>query len=304
MLAIIDIGTNSTLLLIARITGDGTVEVVEDIATVTKLGEGLSKNSTISDKASERTLTTLSEYKKLCVDHGVERIVTVGTAALRTAKNASDFCMIAKRELGLDIKIISGEEEATLTFSASAHDFGANIEVIDIGGGSTEIISNDGSESLNSASLPIGCVNLTEQFLKSEPVSKTEVEALRSTIRKKLKAAGSRFTVHGSRFVATAGTATTLMAMNLGLDKYSRDAVHGKTISIDWLQETIGQLQPKSIDERKSIAGLPADRADVILAGAIILDEVMQKLASEEVTISDAGVRRGILYEELHNKQS
>ena len=294
MIAIIDIGTNSTLLLIAEITSDGNIQIIEDLATVTKLGEGLFDNGIISDIAAERTLKTLAAYQKLCIKHGAKQIITVGTAALRNAKNALDFCIIAKKELHLDIRIISGEKEANLTFDASTHDFGKDICVIDIGGGSTEIISGD-----NSTSLPMGCVNLTECILKSDPVTKEETIRLRSTIRNTFNEHDSQFTIHDSQLIATAGTATTLMAMKLKLDHYNRNAVHGKTLSKNWLQSTILKLESKSIEERKALAGLPKDRADVILAGAVILDETMHKLGYDDIRISDAGVRWGILYENI-----
>jgi len=293
MQAIIDIGTNSTLLLIAEKSG-GSVRIIEDIAIVTKLGEGLSKSGLISDIASKRTLNALAEYQRLCTDHSAEEIIVLGTAALRNAKNARDFCLIVKKKLGLEVEIISGEEEARLTFAASSQDFGDNIRVVDIGGGSTEVIEGGKDGEVKCESLPIGCLNLTEQFLKNDSPSEDEINNLRTTIRKELN--DSQFGFHNSRLIATAGTATTLMAMKLKLRKYDRDTVHGKILSVDWLHDTILDLKSKTAGERKLIVGLPADRADVITAGAIILDEVAQRFGENEILISDAGIRWGILY--------
>lgn len=299
MYATIDIGTNSVLLLIGEPDTDGKVRVVEDIAKVTKLGEGVADSGIIDDGAAERTLDALGRYWKTCVDHKVERIKVVGTEALRRAKNAEDFLLVVKRALNLDVEIISSEREAMLTFKASSHDFGNDIIVVDIGGGSTEFVTKD---ELKSA--PIGCLNLTERFLKSDPITEKEVNSLRYHIRIKLERCAFGFdarhtTQDARRVVATAGTATTLMAIRLALEPYVAERVHGQRLQIRELNAIIDDLRSKALDERKKVPGLIPERADVILAGAIILDEAMKHLGCDEAIISDRGVKWGLFYEEF-----
>ncbi len=302
MYASIDIGTNSTLLLIGEPQADGSVRIVEDRATVTRLGAGLAKSCRLADDAAERTLAVLREYWALCTEHGVRAVAAVGTAALRTADNADDFLLVARREMPICIEVLSEAEEARLTFEASAHDFGEEILVLDIGGGSTEWIARGDDGMLSWRSLPIGCVNLTERFLKTDPVSDNETNQLRDSLRSMLRGHESRVTSHESRLVATAGTATTLMAIVLGLEPYDRNAVHGKTLARDALQAIAADLQGKTIAERQEIPGLDPKRAEVILAGAIVLDEAMATADADVATISDAGVKWGLFYERFCNR--
>ena len=301
MQATIDIGTNSVLLLIGEAEQSGSVRPVVDEARVTRLGEGLADSGSISDKAAERTMAAIEDYLELCDRHSVSGIAAVGTAALRRASNAKDFLLIAERMLGLRIEVISAEREAELTYLASAHDFGEGIVVIDIGGGSTEIISSP-SGSRRFVSMPIGCVNLTERFLKKDPPASEEIDSMRRHVRETLDemaepAAYAR--AHEAKLIATAGTATTLMAINLGLEPYRPDGAHGRGLRITELRAIIDELKSRTVEERKRIKGLIPERADVILAGAELLHETMEKLGYAEVTVSDRGVKWGLFYEKF-----
>ncbi|MFH0799047.1 MAG: Ppx/GppA family phosphatase [Pseudomonadota bacterium] len=309
MFATIDIGTNSVLLLIGEAVPDGSVRVVEDRAMMTRLGEGLGKSGEISGAASKRTLDALSSYWELCVKHGVRRVAAIGTAALRNARNAADFLLLARRSLGLEIEIISFDREATLTFASAARDFGDDIVVIDIGGGSTEFVSRERSNGkpgpLRFRSLNLGCVSLTEEFIKNDPPSDADILALRSRIRASLKAdiepeIYSR--PHDRTLVATAGTATTLMAMHLKLATYDPALVHGGRLKIDDLRGIVDAFKRMTLEERKRMPGLIPERADVILAGACLLHESMSALGFANATISDRGVKWGLFYEEFCGK--
>ena len=301
MKAAIDIGTNSVLLLIGEPKPDGTIRTAVDRAEGTRLGEGLAESGSISDVAADRTMAVLADYMRLCDEHAVTGIACVGTAAFRGASNADDFIMLAKRSLGLNVEIISSEREAELTYLACERDFGSEIVVLDIGGGSTELIARDpkGSE-LEFLSLPLGCVLLLESFIEGDPVRHDELVRTRAHIREILerdvdpKVFGRP---NDREFVATAGTATTLMAIDLALERYSADAVHGSTLAIANLRDMLDDLMSKTLEERRAVKGLPPQRADVIITGAAILHEAMSYLGYSDVVISDRGVKWGLFYE-------
>jgi len=299
MQAAIDIGTNSVLLLIGERLPDGSVRPIEDRAKVTRLGEGLTATGAISEAAAERTLSALREYMQLCDSHKVTGIAAIGTAALRNASNASDFLLMAKKVMGLSIEVISPEREAELTFLAAASDFGREIVVIDIGGGSTEFITElKGVREL--VSIPIGCVNLTENHVRGDAASNHELDELRGNIRQELARCIQPQIFarpHEAKLVATAGTATTIMAIRLALDPYIPDAVHGSLLKITDLRDIVDMLRCKTVAERRSIKGLMPERADVILAGSILLHDAMSYLGYADATVSDRGVKWGLFYE-------
>lgn len=300
MYATIDIGTNSTLLLVAEVLPDKKVRVVEDKMTVTRLGAGLSRMGNISPDSKECTLNAISDYINICRSHGVKKISIVGTAALRTAKNAGEFIFEAEKIANQHIEVLGGEREAELTYKAAVHDFGNDIIVIDIGGGSTEFIGTDKKKKLIMKSLNIGCVNLTEQFLISDPVGDIELSRFRSKVRFKLESNIDFATFarpNDRELVATSGTATSIASMVLKLSPYDANRVHGFKLKIDELRNIIDELKFKSLEERKKIRGLDPKRADVIAAGAGILHEAMSVLGFATVTVSDRGLKWGLLYE-------
>jgi exopolyphosphatase / guanosine-5'-triphosphate,3'-diphosphate pyrophosphatase len=305
--ATIDIGTNSLLLLIGEPLPDGSIRVLEDRAHITRLGEGLAASDRLTDAAIERTIATLREYKECCDRHGAQAVAAVGTAALRQASNAEAFLARARDELGIAVDVIAPEREARLTHLAAVRDFGEEIVVIDIGGGSTEFIAralphHGVAGELALKSLPIGCVTLTERFIASDPPAPAEVQALRMAVREALEATVEldHFArPHDHMLVATAGTATTLMAMHLALPAYQPELVHGQHLKITDLRALVAALVAATLDERRRMPGLLPARADVILAGAVLLHEAMNELGYADVTISDRGVKWGLFYEKF-----
>jgi exopolyphosphatase/guanosine-5'-triphosphate,3'-diphosphate pyrophosphatase len=300
MYASIDIGTHSVLLLIANVAKGGAIKLVEDRIAITRLGEGLGKTKLISEAAANRTIEALAGYLEICRMRGAGRIKAVGTAALRTAKNAKEFVARAKKELGVDIEVISEDKEARLTYEASAADFGKEIIVVDIGGGSTEFIK--GPKPLKMVSVPMGSVSLTERYIKSDPPSEKDEKALRHAVASALKKNVPIDSNEIETVVATAGTATTLMSMYFKLEAYNAKLVHGQHLSIDDLDDLISHIASKKLEERKKMPGLMPERAEVIFAGAVILHEAMKFFECREVTISDRGVRWGVFYEEFTEK--
>ncbi|OGQ48214.1 MAG: hypothetical protein A3H42_00720, partial [Deltaproteobacteria bacterium RIFCSPLOWO2_02_FULL_46_8] len=276
-IAAIDIGTHSVLLLIVEKKQTGEIKVLADEATLTRIGEGMGSTNLFLPAAMERTLNVLKKYKKICDDHEVETILTVGTAAFRKAQNADLFIEQVSKECGILIEIISGKKEAAFTWKAASTDFGPDIVVVDIGGGSTEIITagqrtmDHGPETknINAVSLPIGSVLLTEKYCHSDPISDEDYKNLCEAITKKIEIPdrNTRAHEHTNTLVAIAGTATTLAAIKMKMKVYKHQEVHGSKISLGELKKIIAELKSKTVEERKKIPGLEPGRADVILAG-------------------------------------
>jgi exopolyphosphatase/guanosine-5'-triphosphate,3'-diphosphate pyrophosphatase len=297
MLASIDIGTHSVLMLIGEEDEDGSVRIVDDRIVITRLGQGLMGTGIISEEAMQRTFDAIKACVERCMALKVSRIKAVGTQALRKAKNSDAFVKRVKKELGLTIEVISGEKEARLTYEASAADFGKDILVMDIGGGSTEFIS--GPPPLHLASVPIGSVSITDRHIHSDPVSAKDEKAARKEIKSFLKKSIDANCFQQATAVATAGTATTLLAMHYEIDPYDGRQVHGQMLTAEALSRLIDVIRKSPIAARRRMKGLMPERAEVIFAGAIIMEEAIRHLALDEVTISDRGVRWGVFYEEI-----
>ena len=302
-IASIDIGTNTILLLIAEIE-EGALKPLLEKETIVRLGEGLQKSGILSEGAMERGSQTLDQYLKECQKMGVQRIFAAGTSALREARNSNHFLRRVKEELDLSIEVISGEKEAELSFLAVARDLKESkksILVVDVGGGSTEFILGRGDRITQWVSLPLGSVRFTEQFLLSDPVHEEEWENMERQIQKLLV----RIPHPKEPFlmVAVGGTATTLASVEQGLAEFILEKIHHFLLKKEALGRQLLLFGSKTIDERRKIPGLPAARADVILAGGAILYGAMEKLECPSVLISCHGVRYGLLYKKISDRR-
>lgn len=298
--ASIDIGTNTILLLIAEVEGDKLKPLFEK-ETIVRLGEGLHKNGVLSDEAMGRGYQTLAQYLERCRDMEVQEIFAAGTSALREATNSENFLEMIKEKINLLIEIISGEEEAQLSFLAVVKDLREKektILVVDVGGGSTEFILGKGNRILQSVSLPLGSVRLTEQFLISDPVQKNEWKKMEGEIQKLFS--NIPHPKESFSMVAVGGTATTLASVEQGLKEFVFEKIHHFVLKKEALKNQLLLYQSKTINERKKISGLPPARADVILAGGTILSMTMEELRCSSVLISCHGVRYGLLYKKLN----
>jgi exopolyphosphatase/guanosine-5'-triphosphate,3'-diphosphate pyrophosphatase len=268
--------------------------------TVVQLGEGVQINGVLSQEAMERGLRTLAQYSERCQKMEVQKIFAVGTSALREAKNSGEFLNLVKEKLDLPIEIISGEEEARLSFLAVTKDLiglKKSILVVDVGGGSTEFISGRGDQIIQWVSLPLGSVRFTEQFLISDPVQEGEWESMEGEIRKLLpKIPHPQGPLS---WVAVGGTATTLASVEQGLEEFIPEKIHHFVLKKGVLKNQLLLYRSRTIDERRKIPGLPPARADVILAGAAILYMAMDELKCSSVLISCHGVRYGLIYKRL-----
>jgi exopolyphosphatase/guanosine-5'-triphosphate,3'-diphosphate pyrophosphatase len=300
--AFIDIGTNSILCLIAEIRDTSRFRILDDLAEITRLGEGVDRTGRISPEGERRSFEALERYGDRCKSLGVEEIIAVGTSALRDAKNSAAVRARFHEKLGIDVRVISGREEAGYSFLAVQRGLslvGKELLVIDIGGGSTELIRGNDSGVLQAISINLGSVRLTERYLHSDPVRSEEVLQLTEGIERELFSLperGMRANVPVT-LVGIAGTLTTLAAMEKKLRRYSHSQVHGSILGLDEVRRQILLLQQKTVAERKRMVGLEPKRADVIFAGACLLERIMAFWHSHRVIVSDQGVRYGLLHE-------
>ncbi len=298
--ASIDIGTNTILLLIAKV-GEGIIHPLFEIETVARLGENVQRNGMLLKEAMERGFQTLSQYSKRCREMEVQEIFAAGTSALREAKNSEEFLELIKERLDLSIEVISGEEEAQLSFLAVAKDLQVRekpILVVDVGGGSTEFILGRDNQINQWISLPLGSVRFTEQFLCSDPVQEEEWEKMEKKIRQLL--VNIPHSKELLSMVAVGGTATALASVEQGLEEFIPEKIHHFVLGKEALKNQLLLYRSKTIEERKKIPGLSAARADVILAGGAILYLAMEELGCPSALISCHGVRYGLLYKKLH----
>ena len=306
--AFIDIGTNTILCLIAELKNDGSFDVLDDLAEITRLGQGVHQTCRISPEGEERSLKVLQRYLERCKHLNVEEIIAVGTSALRDARNSAEVRARFKEQLGLDVRVISGDEEAACSFLAVQQGLPLNrreLLVVDVGGGSTELIRGNAAGVVEAISINVGSVRLTEQFLHSDPVQSEECEKMVVAIEKELTRLPNQWLKDNSilTLVGIAGTFTTLSAVEKKLVCYTHGEVHGSRLTLIEVRRQVALFQGKPITERKAIPGLEPKRADVILAGACLIERVMTLFHSERVIVSDQGVRYGLLHECLKHRK-
>jgi exopolyphosphatase/guanosine-5'-triphosphate,3'-diphosphate pyrophosphatase len=299
-LGVIDIGTNTLLLLVAERCADGQIRAVTDVCRFGRLGQGLDATGRLHPDAIARSLVILREYRSLLDHHGVSRTRVIATEAMREAENASELVGPAASVLGTNIETIDGPREAELAYLAQTHSLprlqGKPFVVADVGGGSTEIVVADGTKVASATSVPIGAVRLAERHLTSDPPSSAEKAALAKDIDAALAPLALP---SGVTLVASAGTATNLAAADLALERYDSDRVHGHTMTPAALGKLADRLLAATAAQRREIVGIEAQRADVIPAGAAIFQRLVAKLAATEVVVSDRGIRWGVAYEQL-----
>lgn len=309
--AAIDIGTNSVLLVIAAAEARGARPLLER-ATITRLGEGVDKTRRLAPAAVERNLACLRAYADDLRAHGSPPLDVVGTSALRDAHGAEAFLDEAEQILGVRPRVIAGDEEARLTFrgALSGLELRGKLLVFDVGGGSTELIlgdapvaESDGSTPKAGAiesrvSLDIGSVRLFERHVHNDPPLASEIESIEAQIAAELASAAplSRLAAgEAITLVGVAGTVTTLKALELGLVRYDAALVHGAALSLSAVEMLCEKLSALSLDARKRLPGLEPKRADVIVAGAFIVRDLLRRAGASQLVVSDRGVRFGLL---------
>jgi exopolyphosphatase/guanosine-5'-triphosphate,3'-diphosphate pyrophosphatase len=313
--ATIDVGTNTTLLLVARPRMRAPLsdaEVLVDAAEITRLGRGIGKTGDgkpghLGEEGIQATLVALEIYARTAAHYGAA-ITAVGTEALRRAPNAAAFLEPAGKILGAPVAVIDGEREADLTFRAVHQSFAGEMAhgraaVVDIGGGSTEIIIADRGAVTFRRSLPLGSVRLHERHLRHDPPLPSELIGLEAEVSATLDQIPQAFSSAGGTgamptvLVGVAGTVTSLAAMTMNLASYDSARVHGAVLSMQDIDAQVARLARATQAERQQIPGLDPRRADVILAGVLLLRAIARRADVQAVRVSDRGIRWGLFYE-------
>jgi len=297
-LASFDLGTNTFLLLIAEVGADELTPVFEK-ETIVRLGKGVDAAGNLNAEAMTRGLQCLHEYVELARQHQAGKILAVGTSALRDAANREVFLARVAAETNVAVRVISGEEEARMTFFgalSNKKNVPAPLAILDIGGGSTEVVVGTQDRILQARSLDLGSVRLTERWLRHDPVLPEEVAALREQATRMMLAAWAPEELRRTAsLIGTAGTLTTLAAMAQQLAAYEAQRIDGFVMSAAQLHELIEELARRRVAERQALPGLSPARADVILAGALLLEVFLQTYDFAHVLVSDRGLRYGVL---------
>jgi exopolyphosphatase/guanosine-5'-triphosphate,3'-diphosphate pyrophosphatase len=281
--AVIDIGSNTTRLLVAEVEYGQVVEL-ERRTIITRLAQGVDASGRLADEAMDRVAKAIAEYREVIDDVRAEPVVAVATSAMRDSENGPDFHDRLKERYRVDARTISGDEEARLTFLGTTAGRRADRElvVIDIGGGSTEYVAGRaGDDPSFHASTQMGSVRFTERFLKGDPPGKQETEKLAEAVRQTVP------DVTAEHAIAVAGTATSLAAID------GAEEVHGYRLGLAACERIAAMLAGMTVEERRNVPGLHPDRAPTIVAGALILTESIRSLGLSEVEVSDRDILHG-----------
>ncbi len=302
-LATVDLGTNTVRLLVVEAEG-GEWRPLQQSQRVTRLGEGQAAAGRLLEAPMRRTVDTVSEFIAAARGLGVSDIRVVATSAVREAPNRGEFLARLRAATGLDVDVVSGEEEARLTLqgvAAGLPGLGGSFVLFDIGGGSTEFVLGARGRLEAAVSLRLGVVRLAERFVDEGPVDWERFAVMRSEIEGRLaREIPARIAEAGApALVGTAGTVTTLAALDLGLAAYDADRVHGHTLTRDTVERLLRRLGALAVGERARLPCLEPGRADVIIPGIAICLAVMARLGYDSLVVSDRGLREGILCEIL-----
>ena len=303
--AAIDIGTNSTRLFIAEIKEDAIVDSIIKETIITGLGKNVEKNAVLGKAGIKKTVGVLKGYSDIIKKEKVGRVRAVATSAVRDAKNADDFLSQAKESASIDIEIIDGKKEAGLSFTGAISDpvikkSGDNYLVIDIGGGSTEIVYGDRHKIKFSDSVSAGCVRFTEKYLTNDPPTAEQLKKLRLDLHGLLSKHFKKSTLAGIdksslSAISLAGTATSMVSIIKRLDEYDPDKVHGYMLSRERIEFLLLKLSRMKVAELKKLKGLHPDRANVIVAGVAIQAEIMEYFGLGKIIVSESDILNGIL---------
>ena len=289
----IDVGTNSTRLLVADVE-DGRVSPLERRSTVTRLGRGVDLSGRLASEAIEDVCEAIGDYVGILEELGAETVDAIATSAVRDADNGSAFIAELRERFALSARVLDGDEEARLTYLGATSESAPTEPtlVVDIGGGSTELIVGQGSEISFHDSLQAGVVRHTERCIASDPPTAGELEALAADVRSLIESSIGP-SIEATRGIAVAGTPTSLAAVEMELEPYDPARVHGHVLALPSIQRMLSRLASAPLAERVEIPGLHPDRAPTIVAGVVILVEAMRAFGLEAITVSEHDILYG-----------
>jgi exopolyphosphatase / guanosine-5'-triphosphate,3'-diphosphate pyrophosphatase len=287
----VDMGSNSTRLLVADVEGDRLTEV-ERLLRITRLGDRVDADGRLSDAGMERVHAVLDCYAQTARELGAERQLATATSAVRDAANGGEFLAEVERRHGFETRLLSGREEAALTYRGvtSRLAAGPGTLVCDIGGGSTELILGGPDGVVDAVSLDIGCVRMSERCLHSDPPADDEIAALREAAAGLLPA---ELVAQAAMLVGVAGTVTTLATIDLGLDREIPEQIDGHPLAAATVESLLGQLAAVPLAERRGVRGLMPERAPTIVAGAAIAAEVLKATGAGQMVVSERDILHG-----------
>ena len=293
--AAVDIGTNSTRLLVADVT-DGSVADVERETRVTRLGEGVDRRRRLLPVPIARTRNVLADYRRALESLGAERTLAIATSAFRDAENGEAFLGEIEWSYGFTTRLLSGHDEALMMFRGvtSGRELRAGTVIVDVGGGSTELVAAEPDGVRWHESLDIGSVRLTERFLHGDPPTPAELDACAGAVRALLaERVPDEVRERTASAIGVAGTITSIAALALGLEEYDRERVHGFELAADALAEQLDRLASVPLAERRRLRPLDPERAPVIVAGAVIAHETLSFFGVDVLEISERDILDG-----------
>ena len=300
--AAVDIGTNSVRLLIAEVDGasprDAKVVPIDRRMRITRLGQGVDKTRALAPEAIERTVAVLREYRAALDEHGVTEVRATATSAARDASNRDDFFTAARDALGVTPELLSGEEEAALSFLGATADLDAPAPylVVDIGGGSTEfVLGTDAPAGI--VSLDMGCVRITEQYLESDPPAPEELSNAIAAVRDLVAEVPREIpgATEAATLVGLAGTVTTVAAVELGIPEYDPEKIHHFVLTREAAEDVFRTLATESAEQRAHNPGLEPGRVDVIVGGTAVLVGIFRVLGFDQMLVSEADILDGLV---------
>ncbi len=296
-IGIIDLGSNTTRLIVMAYEPEGCFRLTDEVSETVRLAEGVGTSRRLQPEPIQRAVTALSMFESFCRSSGIEQIIAVGTSAIREAVNQDEFWESLRRVTTLDLRIISAEQEAYYGFLGAANAIGLRHGFsFDTGGGSTQVVAVSAGRPVQTFSAQAGVLRFTERYVQSDPINKRDMRTLREAARQAF-APLNWFQVGSSgMLVGMGGTVRTLARIDQKARAYPLDRVHGYELSREALAAIVEQLARRSRREREQLPGLKDERADVTLAGAVIIEQLLDHSGFRSLTVSGQGVREGLFY--------
>ena len=297
--AILDLGSNSARVIVMNSLSGWSYHLEDEIREIVRLREGLTRDGLAPD-AMKRGLITLRLFQQFCQSLKVDHIIATATSAVREAKNGAQFLERVEAETGLQLRILDGDEEARygVLGALGAVDL-ENGVVVDIGGGSAQVSQIRGRRFIQGQALTLGALALTERFIQSDPIGNAERSAVQTEIERQLDTVSWLQSEPSEPIVGLGGTIRNLAKIEAARQKFPLQSINGFRLSADSLDETIEELCELPLAERRKIAGLSRDRADIITPGALVIREILRRLNQNELVISGSGLREGLFFEEF-----